>query len=72
MAVIVAVLAQKSLHEPRLGMAWIYVQNSVKKDLRYVPAFFRDCAGDVPTIDPDHRLSTGEIVAVMGSEESYR
>lgn len=71
-AVIVAVLAKKTLHQPRLGMARIDVQDSVEKDLGNVPSFLGDCAGDVPTIHPNHRVFTVGIIVRVRLEESDR
>ena len=52
--VMVAVMTQVPLHEPRLCMVRIYGEDSVEKNLRYVPTFLRNGPRCVPTIDANH------------------
>jgi hypothetical protein len=60
--VFVAVVAQESLHEPRFSVVGVDVENPIEKDLGNVPAFFRDCAGDVPSVDANHGVVTTGLV----------
>ena len=46
-----AVMPNMTLHQPRLGVVWIDVEDSIQKDLRDLPSFFRNCTCGVATID---------------------
>lgn len=51
-----AVLAEETLHQPRLGEVWRDIQNSIEKDLRHFPSFFRNGPSSVPPINPNDRV----------------
>jgi len=71
-AVVVTMLAEETLHQPRLCMTRIYVEDSVQKNLRDAPAFFGDCAGNVAPVDADHRVLTRGVIGRVRFEESDR
>lgn len=50
MLVFVTVVAQMTFHQPRLGVVRIDLENSIQKDLGYLPALFRNCACSVVSI----------------------
>ena len=68
--VFVTVVAHESLHEPRFSVVRIDVENPIEKDLGNVPAFFRDCAGDVAPVDANHRVVTSGLDVRVRSEET--
>ena len=68
--VFVTVVAQESLHEPRFSVMRIDVENPIEKDLGNVPAFFGDCASDMPPVDANHRVVTSGLVVRVRLEET--
>jgi len=46
-----AVMPQMSLHQPCLGVVWIYAQDSIEKNLRNVPSFLSYCTCSVRSIN---------------------
>lgn len=72
MRIFLAVLSQKALHEPRLGVTLVDVENSVEKDLCDVPAFLRDCPRDVTPVDADHRVLGVRVGFGLRLEKSHR
>jgi hypothetical protein len=72
MCVLLAVLPQETLHEPRFSVSWIDVEDSIEKNLRNVPTFLRDCAGDVAPIDPDHRVLSVGVGCELRLEKTHR
>jgi hypothetical protein len=59
--IFMAMMPQKTLHKPRLGMVRINVENSIEKNLGDLPSFFGNCAGGVTTIHADH----GVIIPIV-------
>jgi len=55
------VMSEVALHQPRLGMVWINLQNTVDKDLGNFPPFFGNRTCCVRPIDADLRI----LVAVI-------
>lgn len=51
--VLAAMLPEKALHQPRLGMVRIDLENAIEKDLCCVPTFLCDGSRSVSPIDPD-------------------
>ena len=45
------VVPYMSLHQPRLGVVRVNLEDSIEKNLCDFPSFFGDCACCVPTID---------------------
>ena len=68
--VFVTVVAQESLHEPRFSVVRVDVENPIEKDLGNVPAVLGDCAGDVASVDANHRVVTSGLVVRVRSEET--
>lgn len=66
------VVPQMTLHQPCLGVARIYVENSIQKNLCDLPSFFRDCACRVTTIDGYYSLISRWIDVDLRIENSKR
>lgn len=56
MIVFPTVLAKKTLHQPRFRQHWGNIENTVEKDLRNFPAFFRNRTGSVSAIHTNDRV----------------
>ena len=54
--VLAAILSKKTFHQPCLCEPWRNIEDSIKKDLRNLPAFFGNCAGGMPPINADNRV----------------
>lgn len=70
--VLVTVVMQKALHQPRFSVVWVDIENSIEKDLGYFPAFFGDCACSVASIDGDYSLIARWIDVDLWLEKSKR
>jgi hypothetical protein len=60
--VFVAVVAEKTLHQPCLGVMGINVQNSVEKNLGHLPTFFRNGSRSVAPIHANHGVIAPLVV----------
>jgi hypothetical protein len=49
-------MTEVTFHQPRFRVMWIYLQNTVKKNLCYFPPFFRYGTCCVGPIDSDLRI----------------
>lgn len=70
--ILVAVVTEKPLHEPRFSVSGIHVENPVEKNLGDVPSFLGDCAGDVTAINANHRVVATGVVNWVRLEEADR
>jgi len=68
--ILVAMMSQESLHEPRLCVVRINVEYSVKKNLCNLPTFFRNCSRSVTTVDTDHGVIVLRVVQAWCSENT--
>ena len=53
-----AMLSKMTLHQPGLGMVWIYAENSIEEDLCNVPSLFRHRTSGMRSIDANMRVIT--------------
>jgi hypothetical protein len=56
LGIILAVLLEKTFHEPGFCVARIDLENSIEENLCDLPSFVRNGAGGVTAIKPDHVL----------------
>jgi len=50
------VMSEMTLHQPRLGMMWINVQDAIDKYLGDFPPFFGNCTCCMRPVDADLRI----------------
>lgn len=50
------VMPKMTFHEPRLGMSWIDLEDTIEKDLGDLPSFFRDGPSSMMPINRDYSL----------------
>jgi hypothetical protein len=55
------VMSEVALHQPRLGMVWIDLQNTVDKDLGNFPPFFGNRTCRVRPVNADLRILVAAI-----------
>jgi hypothetical protein len=55
------VMSEVALHQPRLGMVWINLQNTVDKDFGNFPPFFGNRTCCVRSVDADLRILVAAI-----------
>jgi len=54
--ILTTVMPQMTFHQPRFGVLGIDFQNTIEKNLRNIPAFFRNRSGCMRTINPNLRI----------------
>ncbi len=69
--IFVAVVAEKTLHEPCFCVVGIHIQNSLEENFRYLPTFFRNRPSCMTPIDANHRVILVGVVEAWRSENSY-
>jgi hypothetical protein len=63
-------ISQQSLHQPRLGVLRVHLENSIEKNLGNMPSLFGDRTSRVTAVHANHVVITVRIVVRQVGEKS--